>query len=138
MRAGKSPKEDDNNISVRPTKERDKRSVRRGCGVRQELGTDSEVELMANENDSDADDEGMIKDYKTGVDPERIALPKDGEHVRKIIDPKLPSKEEVEHHNLTHLPYRNWCPICVKAKGKDMDHKDASDKQRTVSEYCLD
>ena len=28
-----------------------------------------------------------------------------------------PSKEEYDRHCLTHVPYRNWCPICVQAKG---------------------
>ena len=58
--------------------------------------------------------------------------------VKKMIDPKLPSQKDVEEHNLTHLPYRNWCPICVRAKGKEMGHKSATDKERTISEYCLD
>ena len=39
-------------------------------------------------------------------------------NVKKLIDPRLPTQREVEDHCLTHLPYRNWCPICVKAKGK--------------------
>ena len=28
-------------------------------------------------------------------------------------------KEEVDEHNLTHCPYRSWCPICVEAQGKE-------------------
>ena len=30
-----------------------------------------------------------------------------------LPSPSLPSKAEVEHYNLTHLPYRSWCPFCV-------------------------
>ena len=26
------------------------------------------------------------------------------------------SAKEVADHNLTHLPYRNWCPHCVTGK----------------------
>ena len=37
---------------------------------------------------------------------------------RKLPDPKLPSKEEVERHYLTRLPFRNWCQYCVQGKGK--------------------
>ena len=32
---------------------------------------------------------------------------------RRVLDPKLPSQREVNEHNLTHLPYRNWCKHCV-------------------------
>ena len=37
---------------------------------------------------------------------------------RKLIDPELPTKKEVEAHNMTHLPYRSCCPHCVAGKGK--------------------
>ena len=44
----------------------------------------------------------------------------------------------IPNHELTNLPYRNWCPACVKAKGKDLDHRGAVDKERKLSEYCFD
>ena len=31
--------------------------------------------------------------------------------------------KEVEEHNLTHLPFRNWCIFCVKGKAKDDPHR---------------
>ena len=43
-------------------------------------------------------------------------------NVRRMLDPKLPTKKEVEEHNLTHLPFRNWCPHCVAGKGKAASH----------------
>ena len=43
----------------------------------------------------------------------------------RMNDPKLPSKAEVEAHNLTHLPYRNWCKHCVRGRGKDLPHERA-------------
>ena len=30
--------------------------------------------------------------------------------------PIMPTIEDVKMHYITHLPYRSWCPICVKAK----------------------
>jgi hypothetical protein len=41
----------------------------------------------------------------------------------KIMDPKLPTQEEVDDHFLDHLPYRSWCAHCVRGKGKTMDHR---------------
>ena len=41
---------------------------------------------------------------------------------RKLPDPKLPSKEEVERHYLTHLPFRNWCQYSIQGKGKTAPH----------------
>ncbi len=35
---------------------------------------------------------------------------------------------------LTHLPYRNWCPICVKARGREDPHRRKSSKKREETE----
>ena len=43
--------------------------------------------------------------------------------VVKVLDPRQPSEEERRTHNLTHLPYRNWCEHCVKGRGREADHK---------------
>ena len=40
----------------------------------------------------------------------------------KMQDPKLPSKSEVEEHNITHLPFRSWCRHCIRGRGKEMPH----------------
>ena len=37
--------------------------------------------------------------------------------------PSLPSAKEVAEHNLTHVPYRNWCPVCVAAAGREDAHR---------------
>ena len=41
----------------------------------------------------------------------------DGKDVSKrILDPKLPTEREVEDHERFHIPYRNWCPVRVRAQ----------------------
>ena len=49
----------------------------------------------------------------------------DFRNVKKLVDPKLPSREEVEAHEMTHLPYRNWCRHCVMGRGVEAPHKRA-------------
>jgi hypothetical protein len=40
--------------------------------------------------------------------------------IRKLHDPKLPKEDEVKEHFLSgHMPFRSWCPHCVKGKGKE-------------------
>ncbi len=41
---------------------------------------------------------------------------------RTLNAPIKPSAEDVEKHYHTHFPYRNWCPVCVKAKGREDAH----------------
>ena len=38
--------------------------------------------------------------------------------VKKVQDPRDPSKEERAQHEMTHLPYRSWCRHCVRGRGK--------------------
>ena len=59
-------------------------------------------------------------------------------HPVKMRDPKLPSPEEVREHCLTHLPYRAWCPHCVRAKGKSMQHRKREEGDRVLPEVHVD
>ena len=49
----------------------------------------------------------------------------DGEEGRKgkgLPSPPIVSRKEREEHELTHLPYRSWCPQCVRARGRNQPH----------------
>eukprot|EP00971_Amphidinium_carterae_P307520 6111189-Amphidinium_carterae.2 len=43
-----------------------------------------------------------------------------------------PTKQEQEEHRITHLPYKSWCPICVKAKGQPTHHRRGALKEQSV------
>ena len=59
--------------------------------------------------------------------------------VRKKSDPKLPSAEEIDKHDVMgHLPFRDWCSVCVKARGRESDHRVATGRERNLPEYSLD
>ena len=38
---------------------------------------------------------------------------------RKVLDPREPTEEERKEHELTHLPFRNWCRHCIRGRGKE-------------------
>ena len=42
--------------------------------------------------------------------------------------PCTPSLKEVLEHRLTHLPYRSWCPHCVRGKGRNDRHTSSGQK----------
>ena len=46
----------------------------------------------------------------------------------KSTEPQ-PSKREVEEHMLTHIPYRPWCPYCVRGKARAKYHKGVKDEK---------
>ena len=56
--------------------------------------------------------------------------------------PIQPSKAQLDAHNLTHWPYRSWCPHCVAARRQNSPHlRSTSATRRTVpllvADYCF-
>ena len=45
-----------------------------------------------------------------------------------------PSKEEWENHMRTHIPYRKWCPHCVRGKRKAGAHSSVQDELKETEE----
>ena len=67
-----------------------------------------------------SDDEGEMPQEVC----ERVGVEDSDKVFKRLIDPKLPSQEEVDMHYIRgHLPYRNWCPEWVIAKVRDLDHR---------------
>ena len=42
---------------------------------------------------------------------------------RMLSAPSAPSRQEAQEHAITHLPFRSWCPFCVRGKSKSSPHK---------------
>ena len=42
--------------------------------------------------------------------------------VKKVQDPRMPTKEEQEEHEKTHLPFRSWCRHCIAGTAKANRH----------------
>lgn len=73
-----------------------------------------------------------------GEEVKRIRVEKEERVMKEMVDPRRPSNNEVEKHRRTHIPYRNWCEICVKSMGRDADHRRDVGKERGLSEYSFD
>ena len=87
--------------------------------VRPKEGKSEPGDIMTGEEPN----EERLGEEEDGEESERVRAPSEREAVRRLLDPRSPTQSEVDLHNLMgHIPYRNWCPICVKAQGKDWDH----------------
>jgi len=57
--------------------------------------------------------------------------------------PKGPTASEVSEHKKTHLPFRPWCPVCVRGRGKNWAHfkaKEVEEEERCPAvsfDYCF-
>ena len=57
--------------------------------------------------------------------------------------PKGPTAAEKSEHRKTHLPFRPWCPVCVRGRGKNWGHfkaKEEKEEERCPAvcfDYCF-
>ena len=56
---------------------------------------------------------------------------------RRLGNPVLPSQKEIDEHNVTHLPYRSWCPWCNMGRGVCTPHY-SQNTESTVPRVGLD
>ena len=43
--------------------------------------------------------------------------------IKAVRDVRLPSVAEIAEHNLTHLPFRDWCAFCVQGRAVSHPHQ---------------
>ena len=52
--------------------------------------------------------------------------------------PVLPSREAVESHMVTHVPFRSWCKHCVRGKSKGLPHVRQKPSERQLPTIVCD
>ena len=88
--------------------------------VREEGGL-HEVREEQGEADEKTGEEKDQEEAEEDTDAEK----QEGEEApaKRTRNPSDPTQDEKERHWSTHLPYRSWCPICVKARGREDKHQ---------------
>ena len=67
----------------------------------------------------------------------------EGEKVKAFRAPRKPSQKEVDDHELSHVPYRDWCEPCIRGQAKDAHHRTVtgelaeSSVVRVSMDYCF-
>ena len=106
-------------------------------GGAEEAGGDFQEEAGGGERAEGGEDEGLGQEMAAEED----GVEEEGRKAVGIKGPKRVSKEEREEHNKTHLPYRSWCEICVKARGRKRQHRrmeKESDQLEAVPRVSMD
>ena len=57
-----------------------------------------------------------------GEHQEELELEEEAQRATTVRGPFQPTQKEVEEHELTHLPPRDWCPWCVRGRGLSAAH----------------
>ena len=85
-------------------------------------------------------DSGSVAAAAAVVDDDVVEI--DGSEAiaaRGIPAPNEPSAAEVARHNLTHHPYRSWCPHCLASRRPNSHHRRAHPRSaRSVPLFCAD
>ena len=58
----------------------------------------------------------------------------EAEELKPVPAPVLPSKAEVESHNVSHLPFRSWCSACVRGRGLPLGHRRVDTKTKEAEQ----
>ena len=75
--------------------------------------------------DSNATSEERLQEHIDEAEPGQ------GSAAKSLPVPVLPSAEEVDDHNVCHLPHRTWCRHCIAGRGKADRHvSDGQDDHR--------
>ena len=59
-----------------------------------------------------------------------------------MSEPLVPTAAQISAHNISHLPYRSWCPYCVAARRPNSRHgRSQTEDQKSlpllVADYCF-
>ena len=65
------------------------------------------------------------------VDGDRAEADEDVRRPKPVARPYTPTRTEVYEHEVTHLPYRNWCKHCVRGRGVSSPHQ-KPDKRENI------
>ena len=106
---------------------------RRLAGLSASRITRSETNLDVSVEESGplrADEIGLVRVDKFGPADEDVV--QEAEELKHVPAPTLPSKAELEAHNVSHLPFRSWCSACVRGWGHSLSHR----KDDTKNEGC--
>jgi len=69
------------------------------------------------------------QDGGVGFEDEEESEEEEGRRPVVKRSPHQPTNEEIREHNVSHVPYRNWCPVCVQGRGKEDHHKKAKEEE---------
>ena len=100
------------------------------------------VERSVFENEANGEGIEEEKDFECSDKEEKEAElgqdSGDSRSMKKMIDPCLPTRAEIDEHEMTHLPFRNWCRHCIMGRGKERGHFKAERDQDAVAEIHID
>ena len=94
---------------------------------------ESEIDMNFNWTDITVFENPLLTE---NVEPEMTDLT--ARAPKPLSQPNEPSEQQRQVHNMTHLPFRSWCPHCVHGKAKEQQSVKSTDRQPVIQvDYCF-
>jgi len=81
---------------------------------------------------------GVCNEEVNGLDSDADDEHEEGMRVKSVRNVYLPSQQEIEEHELTCLPFRDWCPHCVQGKGVSAAHRKRKKEETQIPVISMD
>ena len=107
------------------------------CFIRPQIngmGEEEEMSDKVGEEEEEREDEEQEEEVEEEEEARKPRVPR---------RPVAPTKAEIEEHEVTHLPPRDWCPHCVAGHGISNQHRASKETEEdkigiTVGlDYCF-
>ena len=73
--------------------------------------------------DGEESDSAVRRNQAHDGDEGVIECPEEAQPTRTMVTPAMPTQEEMDLHQITHLPYQPWCPECVEGFDRELPHR---------------
>ena len=101
------------------------------------------LEINSEENKEIDKSKCKEDDEKVKGDDDEAVVEDDARKITGYRSCKKPSKQMVDLHRITHMPYEPWCPDCVMGRGLGQRHAESAkrdDEMRVptiAADYCF-
>ncbi len=94
---------------------------------------DNKGDRMKGDGDVGERDGGEVEITSDAEDEERGT-----DKVKIATNPSSPTQQEIDQHRITHIPYRNWCPHCIRGKAREDAHRKVDRSRDEVPTISID
>ena len=98
-----------------------RRKKRRSSHKRQRTSQSSSPHYRSSDEDSCSPTSCHLRKTREGYDGESLSRKKHKKQKGIKVDER-PSEKEVVEHELAHIPFRSWCPHCVRGRAVSAGH----------------
>ena len=83
------------------------------------MSRDGERGLVEKDGDDDKHDGRKIGTVDRSIMP----VIEEGVAPKALRQPYQPTQKQIDEHELTHIPFRDWCVHCMRGRGQSNQHR---------------